>query len=75
MKRIRAAAVQFEYSPNDKTADFRKIEDFVEKAAAENAAIIAFPECCITGCRWIRTRRPELYGPLTVPTGIEKDTR
>jgi len=28
-----------------------------------------------TGRRWIRTRRPELYGPLTVPTGNEIDTR
>ena len=28
-----------------------------------------------TGLRWIKTRRPELYGPLTVPTGLETDTR
>lgn len=28
-----------------------------------------------TGRRWIRSRRPELYGPLTVPLGIEEDTR
>ncbi len=28
-----------------------------------------------TGRRWIRTRRPELYGPLAVPTGLEEDTR
>lgn len=28
-----------------------------------------------TGRRWIRTRRPELYGPLTVATGQEEDTR
>lgn len=28
-----------------------------------------------TGRRWIRTRRPELYQPLTVPTGKERDTR
>ena len=28
-----------------------------------------------TGQRWIRTRRPELYGPLAVPTGREQDTR
>ena len=27
------------------------------------------------GVRWIRTRRPDLYGPLTVPTGLEEDTR
>jgi len=28
-----------------------------------------------TGRRWIKTRRPELYGPLTIPTGLEQDTR
>ena len=28
-----------------------------------------------TGRRWIRTRRPELYAPLSVPTGQEQDTR
>lgn len=28
-----------------------------------------------TGKRWIKTRRPELYGLLTLPTGIEQDTR
>jgi len=28
-----------------------------------------------TGKRWIKTRRPELYGSLTVPTGLEQDTR
>jgi predicted amidohydrolase len=28
-----------------------------------------------TGRRWIKTRRPELYKPLTIPTGKERDTR
>ena len=28
-----------------------------------------------TGRRWITTRRPELYGPLAKPTGLERDTR
>jgi predicted amidohydrolase len=28
-----------------------------------------------TGVRWIKARRPELYGPLTVATGREMDTR
>ena len=30
-------------------------------------------EC--TGLRWIRARRPELYGEIAVPTGKEMDTR
>jgi len=28
-----------------------------------------------TGRRWIKSRRPELYGPLTEPTGAEEATR
>ena len=28
-----------------------------------------------TGRRWLRARRPELYGPLTVRTGSERETR
>ena len=28
-----------------------------------------------TGRRWMRVRRPELYGPLAVPTGYERPTR
>jgi hypothetical protein len=28
-----------------------------------------------TGKRWIKTRRPELYGSLAVLTGLEQDTR
>ena len=28
-----------------------------------------------TGRRWLRARRPELYGPLTMPTGQEQPTR
>jgi len=28
-----------------------------------------------TGRRWIRARRPQLYTPLTVPIGLECDTR
>jgi predicted amidohydrolase len=28
-----------------------------------------------TGARWMMARRPDLYGPLTVPTGRERDVR
>jgi len=28
-----------------------------------------------TGVRWIKTRRPDLYGQLAVPTGLEEDIR
>jgi hypothetical protein len=28
-----------------------------------------------TGRQWLAARRPELYGLLTRPTGLERDTR
>ncbi len=61
MKRIRAAAVQFEHAPSDKAANLAKIQSFVDRAAAENVEILAFPECCITGYWHLRRlSRPEL---------------
>ena len=46
---------------------------------ADDAMVIADLDASLldnaTGRRWIMTRRPELYGPLTVPTGLEQDTR
>ncbi len=50
-----------------------------ETWAADDAMVVADLDAGLlantTGGRWISTRRPELYGPLTVPTGKEKDTR
>ena len=50
-----------------------------ESTAIEDDLVVADldaslrPRC--TGYRWLKARRPELYHPLTVPTGIERDTR
>ena len=46
---------------------------------AEDAMVVAdldlsLREMC-TGQRWMKTRRPELYQPLTEATGNEEDTR
>ncbi len=49
MKDIRVAAVQFQHAPGDKSANYAKIEDFVEEAAGQGVKMVAFPECCITG--------------------------
>ena len=50
-----------------------------ETGEADDAMVIADLDPGLlkmaTGRRWIRSRRPELYGPLTVPTGLERDTR
>lgn len=46
---------------------------------ADDAMVVAGLDASLlehsTGSQWIRTRRPELYGPLTVPTGKESGTR
>jgi predicted amidohydrolase len=50
-----------------------------ETDAAADAMVVADLDLSLiptsTGRRWLRARRPELYGPLTVPTGNELDTR
>jgi predicted amidohydrolase len=50
-----------------------------ETDAAGDAMVVADLDLALiptsTGRRWLRARRPELYAPLTVPTGIEQDTR
>jgi predicted amidohydrolase len=46
---------------------------------AEDAMVVADLDKSLlaeaTGRLWLRARRPELYGPLSVPTGRECDTR
>ena len=54
MRDIRVASVQFEHTDADKQANFRKISDFVTRAAEQNVEIIIFPECCITGYTFLR---------------------
>ena len=51
----------------------------VETCKAANDMVVADLDASslnmCTGRRWIKSRRPELYGALTVPTGLEEDTR
>lgn len=46
---------------------------------AEDAVVVADLDPALqpgsTGRRWLKSRRPGLYEPLTQPTGIEEDTR
>ena len=46
---------------------------------AEDAMVTADLDASLladaTGRNWIRARRPDLYVPLTIPTGLERDTR
>jgi len=51
----------------------------VETGRADDDMVVADLDPALlvqcTGRRWIRARRPDLYGPLAVPTGLEEDTR
>ncbi len=51
---VRAAVVQFEHAPGDKSANFKKIDSFLYRAAREKVEIVVFPECCITGYWFLR---------------------
>src|SRR5438270_13278178 len=72
---LRAAAVQFESAPGDKDANFRKIESFVEQAAAQGVRLIIFPECCITGYWFIRNLSVAQLAALAEPIPDGPSTR
>lgn len=67
MRDIRVASVQFEHAPGDKAANFAKIRHFVSEAAAQGVAIIAFPECCITGYWFLGDLNREEFAALAEP--------
>jgi len=64
---LRVASVQFESAPGDKEANFRKIEDFTERAAKQNVRLIVFPECCITGYWFMRNLSVKELSQLAEP--------
>lgn len=49
MQNIRVATVQFQHAPGDKLENLATIERFARQAAAREAQIVVFPECCISG--------------------------
>ncbi len=67
MDTVRAAAIQFEHTPNDKDANFAKIRQFAADAAAQRVQILAFPECCITGYWHLRKLSKEQLLALAEP--------
>lgn len=51
---IKAAAVQFQHRPGDKTYNLARIEQFCVEAAGNGVDLLAFPEMCITGYWHVR---------------------
>ncbi len=72
---LSVASVQFESLPGDKDANFRKIETFVEQAAAQGVRLVVFPECCITGYWFIRNLSVDQLAALAEPIPDGPSTR
>jgi predicted amidohydrolase len=49
VKSLRAASVQFQHAPGDKTHNLAVMQRFVEQAARQRVELLLFPECCISG--------------------------
>ena len=64
---LRVASVQFESTPGDKDANFRKIEAFVDQAARQRVRLIVFPECCVTGYWFIRNLSVKALAQMAEP--------
>jgi predicted amidohydrolase len=71
MKNIRAASVQFQHQPNDKSSNLEKIRFFAEQAHKERVRLLVLPEMCITGYWHVRRLPREAVEALAepVPTG------
>lgn len=74
-KKIKAASVQFNHAPGDKTFNMARIRSFTERASGEKAAIVAFPEMCITGYWHIRNLAREDIEALSEPVPSGTSTR
>ncbi len=64
---VRAAAVQFMSTPNDKQANLATIRRFVDEAAGQNVGLVAFPEMCLTGYWHLRHLSREALDALAEP--------
>src|SRR4051794_27327479 len=51
---MRAVSVQFEAIPGEKCANFAKIRAFLADSERQNADLVVFPECSITGYWFLR---------------------
>src|SRR4030042_5230437 len=54
MRDVRVASVQIESIAGEKEANFSKVERFTREAADRGAALVLFPECCLTGYWFLR---------------------
>jgi predicted amidohydrolase len=75
MQDLRVATVQMEHASGDKAANLAKIRLFVEQAAAQQARLVVFPECCVTGYWFLRNLAREQIEALAEPVPDGPATR
>lgn len=74
-RKLRVASVQMESLPGDKEANFTKVEHFAGLAAKQDAQLVVFPECCLTGYWFIRHLTVEQLAALAEPVPDGPSTR
>jgi len=67
MRDIRVATVQFQHAAGDKTYNLGRVRHFVSAAARAGAALVAFPEMCLTGYWHVRKLSREAFVALAEP--------
>jgi predicted amidohydrolase len=72
---MRAAAVQLNHLPGDKSANLAKVETFTAQAAAEGVELLVFPEMCITGYWHVRHLSRDEVAALAEPVPEGPSTR
>jgi predicted amidohydrolase len=67
MREIRVATAQLEHADGDKAANLARIEELAREAAKQDARIVCFHECCVTGYTWLRTLDAQELTALAEP--------
>src|ERR671933_2686390 len=67
MRDVRAATVQFQHAPGEKSYNLGRIRHFVTEAARSGVEIIAFPEMCLTGYWHVRKLSHDAFVALAEP--------
>jgi predicted amidohydrolase len=72
---MKAAAVQFNHKPGDKTANWETVEGFIREAADLGVELLVFPEMCITGYWHVHTLERDDIEALAEPVPSGDSTR
>lgn len=75
MNNIKAASVQFNHSPGNKSYNLKRIHEFAKVASEQNVDIVAFPEMCVTGYWYIRNLSKDEIKDLAEPVQDGQSTR